>query len=124
MDGGPREQAGRKATQPFFCYIATNAPHGPLDCPPDYEAKYAKLGVSTPDEAKFFGMIANIDDNVGKLLGTLTELGIERDTLVIFMNDNGGTVGTKIHNLGMRGQKVTVYRGGTRGVRSGGGPVR
>jgi arylsulfatase A-like enzyme len=111
---GAAEQGGARGA-PFFCYIATNAPHGPLDCPPEYEAKYTKL-VNTPEEAKFFGMIANIDDNVGRLLATLTELGVERDTLVIFMNDNGGTAGTKIHNVGMRGQKVTVYRGGTRGA--------
>ena len=38
-------------------------------------------------------MIANIDDNVGRLLAKLKEWGIERDTLVVFMNDNGGTVG-------------------------------
>lgn len=101
--------------EPFFCYIATNAPHGPLHVPPEYEAKYAKL-VNTADEAKFFGMIANIDDNLGKLLGTLKDLGIERDTLVIFLNDNGGTAGAKIFNAGMRGQKGTPYRGGTRGA--------
>jgi len=111
----PPQRDGSRIDSPFFCYIATNAPHGPLDCPPEYEAKYTKL-VNTPDEAKFFGMIANIDDNVGKLLKTLADLEIDRDTVVIFMNDNGGTAGTKIHNVGMRGQKVTVYRGGTRGA--------
>ena len=41
--------------------------------------------------AKFFGMIANIDDNVGRLLAKLKEWGIETNTLVVFMNDNGGT---------------------------------
>jgi len=108
-------KSGIEHKNPFFCYIATNAPHGPLVCPPEYEAKYSKL-VQTPDEAKFFGMIANIDDNIGRLLAKLKELDIERETLVIFMNDNGGTVGTKIFNAGMRGQKVTPYRGGTRGA--------
>lgn len=108
-------KSGIEHKNPFFCYIATNAPHGPLVCPPEYEAKYSKL-VQTPDEAKFFGMIANIDDNIGRLLAKLKELDIERETLVIFMNDNGGTAGTKIFNAGMRGQKVTVYRGGTRGA--------
>ena len=111
--GCAKPTAGEAA--PFFCYIATNAPHGPLHVPPEYEAKYAQL-VKTPEEAKFFGMIANIDDNVGRLTAKLGELGIERETLVIFMNDNGGTVGTKIFNAGMRGQKVTPYRGGTRGA--------
>ena len=108
-----RAGAEQRRTQPFFCYIATNAPHGPLDCPPEYEARYSGK-VASPDIAKFFGMVANIDDNLGKLLKKLADLGIERDTLVIFMNDNGGTVGTKVFNDGMHGQKGTPYRGGTR----------
>ena len=99
--------------QPFYAHIATNAPHAPLDVRPEDEARYADK-VPDKDVAKFFGMIANIDDNVGKLLAKLNELGIERDTLVIFMNDNGGTVGTKVFNAGMRGQKVTPWLGGIR----------
>ena len=61
-------------------------------------------------------MIDNIDDNFGKLLAKLDEWGIEHDTLVIFMNDNGGTAGVKIFNAGMRGSKNTPYQGGTRAV--------
>jgi arylsulfatase len=59
-------------------------------------------------------MIANIDDNVGRLLAKLREWNLERNTLVIFMNDNGGTVGVNVHNAGMRGSKVTPWLGGTR----------
>ncbi len=106
-------EAGPRREHRFFCYIATNAPHGPLDCPPEYEALYSGK-VASPDVAKFFGMVANIDDNVGKLLKKLADLGIERETLVVFMNDNGGTAGTKVFNDGMHGQKGTPYRGGTR----------
>ena len=58
-----------------------------------------------PNVAKFFGMIANIDDNVGRLLDKLKEWGLEKNTLVIFMNDNGGTAGVPVFNAGMRGQK-------------------
>jgi arylsulfatase A-like enzyme len=100
---------------PFFCYIATNAPHGPLDCPEEYIARY-RGRTPSEDVAKFFGMIANIDDNVGRMLAKLDELKIAGDTLFIFMNDNGGTAGTKVFNVGMRGQKGTSYRGGTRGA--------
>lgn len=102
-----------KGKKPFYCHIATNAPHGPLQVRPEDEARYADL-VKDKEVAKFFGMIANIDDNVGKLLAKLSEWGLERDTLVIFMNDNGGTVGTRIFNAGMRAQKGTPWLGGTR----------
>ena len=101
-----------KGKQPFFCYIPTNAPHAPLQCPPDYEKLYT--GKVPPNAAKFFGMIANIDDNVGRLLAKLKEWDLDRNTLVIFMTDNGGTAGVKIFNAGMRGAKVTPYNGGTR----------
>ncbi len=99
---------------PFFCYLATNAPHAPVQCPPEYEAMYA--GKVTEKEAKYLGMVTNIDDNVGRLLARLKELGRERDTLVIFINDNGGTGGCKIFNAGMRGSKGTAYNGGTRAM--------
>ncbi len=112
-----------KGRQPFYAHIATNAPHGPLQVRPEDEARYTgkiperaaatKQG-NSQDVAKFFGMIANIDDNVGRLLSKLNDWGIERDTLVIFMNDNGGTAGVQIHNAGMRGSKGTAWLGGTR----------
>ena len=63
---------------------------------------------------KYFGMCTNIDDNVGKLINRLTDWGIERDTLLIFMTDNGGTGGVRVFNAGMRGAKNTPYQGGTR----------
>ncbi len=88
-------------------------PHAPLDVRPEDEARY-KEKVPQPNVAKFFGMIANIDDNVGRLLARLREWGIENDTLVIFMNDNGGTAGVNVYNAGMRGAKVTPWLGGTR----------
>jgi len=107
-----RWMESQKGKQPFFAYIALNAPHTPLDVPPEYEALYA--GRVKTNVAKFFGMIANIDDNVGRLLAMLNEWGIERDTLLILMNDNGGTVGVSVYNAGMRGGKVSPWLGGTR----------
>jgi arylsulfatase len=102
-----------KGKQPFFCYLPTNAPHAPLQVRPQDEQRYAGR-VKNPNAAKFFGMIANIDDNVGRLLAKLKDWGIERDTLVIFMNDNGGTAGVSVYNAGMRGSKNTPWLGGTR----------
>jgi arylsulfatase len=108
-----------KGKKPFFVYITPNAPHAPLNVPEQYEKLYAdklpndRAGQNT---AKFFGMVHNIDENVGKLLAMLKEQGIERDTLVIFMNDNGGTGGVRVWNAGMRGSKNTPYLGGTRAM--------
>jgi len=103
----------RKAPAPFFAYITPNAPHEPLICPEDYIKKYEGQGLGTNVMA-FFGMITNIDDNVGRLLAKLAEWGIEKNTLVIFMNDNGGTAGVGVFNAGMRGSKNSPYNGGTR----------
>jgi arylsulfatase len=105
------QQRGRR---PFFAYIATNAPHVPLQVPEHYAQIYA--GKVPEDVAKFFGMIVNIDDNVGRLLQQLRQWDLERNTLVIFMTDNGGTIGCPIYNAGMRGQKGTPWIGGTRAV--------
>jgi len=101
-----------KGKVPFYCHLATNAPHVPLQVRREDEAIYA--GKVPEATAKFFGMIKNIDDNVGRLLAKLAEWGIEKDTLVVFMNDNGGTGGVKVFNAGMRGAKVTPWLGGTR----------
>jgi arylsulfatase len=102
-----------KGRKPFLAWIAPNAPHAPLQVRPEDEARYAGK-VKGTNVAKFFGMIANIDDNVGRMLAALRDWGLERDTLVIFMNDNGGTVGTGLFNAGMRGSKNTPWLGGTR----------
>ena len=99
--------------KPFFATITPNAPHSPLQVRPEDEARYTGK-VADANTAKYFGMVANIDDNVGRLLDRLRDTGLERDTLVIFMNDNGGTGGVRVFNAGMRGQKGTPWLGGTR----------
>jgi arylsulfatase len=103
-----------RGRQPFFAFITPNAPHAPLDCPPEYEKIYAaKVGAR---EAKFLGMVANIDDNVGRMLDRLKDLGLEGKTLVVFLNDNGGTAGCDIFNAGMKGQKGAAHNGGSRAM--------
>ncbi|MBM4017808.1 MAG: arylsulfatase [Planctomycetes bacterium] len=102
----------RKGKQPFFAEITPNAPHGPLVCPEQYEKMYAdKVDANV---AKFYGMITNIDENVGRLLAKLKEWAIEKDTLVIFMTDNGSATGSRVYNAGMRGAKGSAHNGGTR----------
>ncbi|HLJ57861.1 MAG TPA: sulfatase-like hydrolase/transferase, partial [Chthonomonadaceae bacterium] len=103
----------RTRRRPFFAYVPCNAPHEPLQVRPEDGARYSGR-VADRRVARYFGMIANIDDNVGRLLAKLHDWGIERDTLVLFMNDNGGTFGVPVFNAGMRGGKVTAFLGGTR----------
>jgi arylsulfatase A-like enzyme len=104
------------AGRPFFATIATNAPHSPYLARPEDRAVYEGLPDLDVHQRNFFGMIHNIDENVGRLLARLDELGISRDTLVVFMNDNGGTAGVPIFNGGMRGAKGTAWLGGTRAM--------
>ena len=65
------------ADGPFFCYIATNAPHGPLNVEPHYVEQYRD---ATPHEerARFYGMITNIDENFGPLAGHARRVGYRR----------------------------------------------
>jgi arylsulfatase A-like enzyme len=104
----------RCAGKPFFCYLATWSPHAPLIVPDKYIAPY--LGKVDDDTAHFFGMIANIDENLGRLMKWLDEKDLARNTIVIFMNDNGGTYGVDTWNAGMRGCKCTVWPGGARAM--------
>ena len=112
----------RREQKPFFCYLTPNCPHGPYDCPPGADQKYLALleaaGVKDPKQratlARFYAMIENVDTNMGRLLGKLNEWGLAEDTLVVFSTDNGTAAGSAVANDGMRGQKGTPWRGGTR----------
>lgn len=96
--------------EPFFLYLPTNAPHGPHWVPGEYKRPYQdKKG-----PAAFFGMIANIDENLGRLDQLLRETGQRDNTIFIFFNDNGGTAGVNLFNAGMRGHKTEYYEGGHR----------
>ena len=103
------------AKRPFLAWVATNAPHGPYNARPEDAALYEGKGLGK-DTEHFFGMLHNIDQNLGKILAKLEALGIAKDTLVVFMNDNGGTAGTKVFNAGMRAQKGTPFMGGIRAI--------
>jgi arylsulfatase A-like enzyme len=91
---------------PFFCYIPTYSPHAPLIAPQDY--------IDRNDGNVFYAMISNVDDNIGRLMEKLKELQLDENTLVILINDNGGTWGVDKYNAGMRGCKGTPWYGGTR----------
>jgi len=103
----------RTNSQPFFAFITPNAPHAPYVSPGErYSQPYAQAGLNK-DEAAYYGMISNIDENVGRLLAQLKEWDLERSTLIIFMTDNGHPF-RNLYNAGMRGTKGKTYQGGTR----------
>lgn len=104
-----RERAEKK--EPFLCYLPLNAAHGPLFVPDKYRAPYRNQKHAI---ASFFGMIANVDENVGKLEQFLREAGLRENTIVIFMTDNGTATGETVYNARMRGKKMSLYDGGHR----------
>lgn len=109
-----------KRDEPFFLYLATNAPHGPYIVPDSYAAPYRAAGM--PENlAKFYGMITNFDENLGRFRGKLAELGLAENTLLVFLTDNGTTAGWidqdakyPYFNAGMRGWKSSAWDGGHR----------
>lgn len=121
--GWIKQQAAKK--QPFFAYITTNAPHGPFIAPPENEKRFTDLGFSGK-AAGFYGMIENIDENIGVMLEKLTEWQLMEDTVIIFMSDNGMTGngagmrsgelpdGYPFYNANQKGMKGSTDEGGVR----------
>ena len=107
------EQAGMG--QPFFAYIALNTPHYPFHSLGKDFAPYGDK-VDDPLLAHFFGLVKNIDENFARLDAWLAETGIQDNTLVVLMNDNGTAKGETVFNAGMRGKKGSPYEGGHRAI--------
>jgi arylsulfatase/arylsulfatase A len=123
-------ESARAQEHPFLAYIATNAPHDPLhDVPEDLYEQYRQKDLtsvkfpqtedySLPQDAetdrlaRVYAMITNIDDNVGRLLNRLDEIGLAENTIVIFLSDNGPAF--RRYGSGLRGAKTDVYEGGIR----------
>ncbi|MFP4056042.1 MAG: arylsulfatase [Candidatus Brocadiia bacterium] len=97
--------------RPFFAYIATNAPHAPFQIAERYWKPYKQKGLDDRT-AKVYGMVENIDEGLGRLLAKLEELGLDQNTVVIFLTDNGPN--GQRYNCGLRGHKGSVYEGGIR----------
>lgn len=114
---------------PFFLYLAYNAPHGPLQLPQKYYDMYKGVDIdaglidqgkpypkvtehSRENSRKVYGMVTNIDDNLRLLFKKLEDLHLDENTLVIFMTDNGPDHPRYI--AGMRGKKGSVFQGGVR----------
>jgi arylsulfatase A-like enzyme len=102
-------RARKNAGEPFFCYLPLHAAHAPHTVPPQYSAPYEGKPAK-----EFFGMLANLDENIGRLDTFLRESGLRDDTVVVFLTDNGATSGAKVFNAGLRAGKTTYYEGGHR----------
>ncbi|MEM1443583.1 MAG: arylsulfatase, partial [Verrucomicrobiota bacterium] len=114
-----------KQDEPFFLYLALNAPHGPFRVGEEWSDPY-RDEIGWRGGPEFYGMIANFDHNVGLLRAKLEELGISENTILIFLTDNGTANGATFgedrlsseavdgFNAGMRGKKSSVYEGGHR----------
>jgi arylsulfatase A-like enzyme len=103
----------RNYHKPFFLYLAYNAPHGPLQASEKYLARFAKI--ADKKRRTYAAMVSAVDDGVGRLLAALRKHGVEDDTLVFFLSDNGGPESKNASNNGpLREGKGSAYDGGWR----------
>jgi arylsulfatase A-like enzyme len=109
-----RERA-RQPDEPFFLYLAYNAPHFPIEPPAEWlnrvRQRAPHLG---EDRARNVAFVEHLDDNIGRVLGAIRELGLDRNTVVVFTADNGGSLPHAQNNDPWRGGKQSHYDGGLR----------
>lgn len=100
----------RDPARPFLLYVPFNAPHSPLQAPPELLKKYSFIR----DEKRrtFAAMTERMDAGVGRILAMLDEQKIAGETLVLFLSDNGGPLGLGATNGTRRDGKGSVYEGG------------
>ena len=101
----------RYPAKPFFHVVTLNAPHIPLEAPPELLANYPAL---SGDARTYAAMLESLDAGIGKILAGLTAQRLDADTLVIFISDNGGPGNSVARNIPLRGAKSGVYEGGVR----------
>ena len=114
---GALEFLEQNKDESFFLYLAYNAPHGPLQVPEKYLAKYEgkDFGLNAREAKaaqRVYAMVENADENVGRILAFLKENALLENTIVIFMSDNGPIPAR--YNAGLRGLKSSVYEGGVK----------
>ncbi len=108
-----KQHAEQTDPQPFFLYLAYNAPHTPIQPPQDWLEKTKNRYPGMSDRrAKLVALIEHMDDGIGRVLKTLEETGLAKNTMVIFTSDNGGQVNVGANNGPLRDGKGTMYEGG------------
>lgn len=99
------------ARRPFFLYLAYNTPHAPYLAPQQHWDHYRAMNLP-PQVAAVYAMVANLDENVGRVLAALDRLELSDNTIVAFLTDNGPN--GQRYNAGLRAAKGSVYEGGVR----------
>jgi arylsulfatase A-like enzyme len=103
---------------PFFVYLATNVPHRPWHVEADDYKPYENIDTTKYKDwsikRDFFATITHFDRNLGRLRKLLKDSGLEDNTIILFLTDNGTSGGNQIFNAGMRGKKGSMYDGGHR----------
>ncbi|MFO1065386.1 MAG: sulfatase-like hydrolase/transferase [Pirellulales bacterium] len=103
----------RNKEDPWFLYLAFNAPHTPLQSTKNYLERVKNISNET--RRKYASLIVGMDDAIGVVLDALHESGQENDTVVWFFSDNGGPVSvTNSNNSPLRGAKGSIFEGGVR----------
>lgn len=101
--------------RPFFLYLAYNAPHSPIQPPPDWiERVRAREPAMDARRARLLALIEHMDSGVGRVLDALDRTGLASNSLVVFLSDNGGVLGDGANNGPWRSEKQHVYEGGIR----------
>ena len=104
-----------KSDQPFFLYLAYNAPHTPIQPPEDWLALVKRREKNIGDKrARLVALIEHMDDGIGKVPAALKQAGLSDNTLIIFTSDNGGQLGVGANNGPLAGGKGQMYEGGIR----------
>ena len=97
--------------EPFFLYLPYNSPHSPLQVPKSYYNKFAYI--KDPVKRIYTAMIKNLDDQAGRVLKHVDSLGLDDNTIIVFLSDNGGaTYNGTTDNKPYRGGKLTNFEGG------------
>jgi len=102
----------RHKSEPFFLYLAYNAVHTPLQAPERHKNSFA--GITDVKRRTYAGMLQAMDEGIGRVLSTLKRLELEQNTLLFFINDNGGPTANGSSNGSLRATKGTMYEGGIR----------
>ena len=105
------------ASEPFFLYLAFNAAHTPMEAPEKYLARFPNI--ADPRRRTYAAMMSAMDDAIGRTLAAVRDQKLEENTLVIFLNDNGGptmptTTVNGSSNGPLRGSKRQTWEGGIR----------